>query len=117
MARDAGSAGSYRWLAAGVTALLFGLHPVHVESVAWVAERKDLLCAFFVFLSLLSYLSYTSSASRFGYVLSLLMFIAALMSKPMAVTLPLVLLLCDFYPLRRIRRPLAPVARHLPAAA
>ena len=106
--------GSYRWLAAGVTALLFGLHPVHVESVAWVAERKDLLCALFVFLSLLSYLSYISSASRFGYALSLLMFIAALMSKPMAVTLPFIMLLCDFYPLRRIQQPLAPAARLLP---
>jgi len=106
--------GSYRRFAAGITALLFGLHPVHVESVAWVAERKDLLCAFFVFLSLLSYLSYAASASKVRYTLAFLFFIAALMSKPMAVTLPIMLLLCDFYPLRRIQQPLAPVARHLP---
>ena len=107
-------AGSYRWLAAGVTALLFGLHPVHVESVAWVAERKDLLCAFFVLLSLMSYLSYAASTSKVRYALAFLFFMAALMSKPMAVTLPLVLLLCDLYPLRRMGGPLSPVSRHLP---
>ena len=104
----------YRWIAAGITALLFGLHPVHVESVAWVAERKDLLCAFFVFLSLFSYFSYTASASKIRYALTLLFFIAALMSKPMAVTLPLVLLLCDLYPLKRIRGPLSLKAQVLP---
>jgi tetratricopeptide (TPR) repeat protein len=102
-------------IAAGVTALLFGLHPVHVESVAWVAERKDLLCAFFVLLSVLAYCSYAVSASKSRYLLSLLCGIAALMSKPMAVTLPLILLLGDLYPLRRIALPVFPLSRHMPA--
>jgi tetratricopeptide (TPR) repeat protein len=102
-------------IAAVVTALLFGLHPVHVESVAWVAERKDLLCAFFVLLSVLAYCSDAASASRPRYLLSFLCGIAALMSKPMAVTLPLILLLCDLYPLRRIAFPVFPLARHKPA--
>jgi tetratricopeptide (TPR) repeat protein len=90
---------------AGITALLFGLHPLRVESVAWIAERKDLLCAFFFFLTLLCYISYRYSASKKNrwrwFILSLLLFFMALMSKPMAVTLPFTLLLLDFYPLRR----------------
>jgi len=109
-----GMDGGHRMIAAGITALLFGLHPVHVESVAWVAERKDLLCAFFVLLSMLAYFSYTSSASKVSYLFSFLCFIAALMSKPMAVTLPLILLLCDLYPLRRIDLPVSTVARQVP---
>jgi tetratricopeptide (TPR) repeat protein len=95
-------------IVASVTALLFGLHPLHVESVAWVAERKDLLCAFFFLLTLLSYLSYTSSAVNrhrwIRYVFCLLLFALALMSKSMAVTLPVTLLLIDIYPLRRVSR-------------
>jgi fumarate reductase subunit C len=93
-------------MVASVTALLFGLHPLHVESVAWVAERKDLLCSLFAFLTLLSYLSYTSSMVTkhrcIWFALCLLLFIFALMSKPMAVTLPVTLLLLDLYPLKRI---------------
>ena len=93
-------------IVAGVTALLFGLHPLHVESVAWVAERKDLLCAAFVLLGMLSYLSYASSVVKrhqwIWFTACLLLFICALMSKPMAVTLPLILLLLDIYPLKRI---------------
>jgi tetratricopeptide (TPR) repeat protein len=93
-------------LAAGAAALLFGLHPLHVESVAWVAERKDLLCAFFVLLAVLCYLSFTSStfhkSRRLWYVLCLVSAIFSLLSKPMAVTLPLILLLIDVYPLKRI---------------
>ena len=88
-------------LIAGATAgLLFGLHPLHVESVAWVSERKDVLCALFFFLSLLSYMNYAktedaeelkSRSLNKAYLLSLIFFIFALLSKPMAVTLPLVL--------------------------
>ena len=93
-------------IGAGITALLFGVHPLHVESVAWVAERKDLLCALFFLLTLCSYLFYTSSAHtknrRFWFTACLALTSAALMAKPMAVTLPLVLLLLDIYPLRRI---------------
>lgn len=86
---------SSQLLVAGtVTSLFFALHPIHVESVAWVAERKDLLCAFFFLLSLLSYLSYTSCAPqqrKTQFTLTLVFFILALMSKPMAVSLPLIL--------------------------
>jgi tetratricopeptide (TPR) repeat protein len=103
-------------ITAGVTGLLFGLHPLHVESVAWVAERKDLLCALFFLLSIERYMRYVASADdrptghallgRFvtnNYLLSLGFFILALMSKPMAVSLPAVLLILDWYPFRRLR--------------
>ena len=93
---------------AAVTGLLFGIHPLHVESVAWIAERKDLLCAFFVLLSIFSYITFTSSVTTkqrwMWFSICLFLFICALMSKPMAVTLPMVLLLLDFYPLRRFGR-------------
>ena len=102
-------------ITAGVTGLLFGLHPVHVESVAWIAERKDLLCALFFLLSIAWYVKYATALgsgpvdhpvrSRFvrkEYLLSLCFFMLALMSKPMAVSLPVVLLLLDWYPLRRL---------------
>jgi len=86
-----------------VPALLFGLHPAHVESVAWISERKDVLCAFFFLLSVLSYISYSSSVKKGRwYFLSLMFFVLALMSKPMAVTLPIVLLILDFFPLERL---------------
>jgi Flp pilus assembly protein TadD len=121
------------WRSAMVAAL-FALHPLHVESVAWVAERKDVLSTFWVLLTLLAYHYYTEvqrqgpecgmqppaksntqqatldthHASRFTphvslfYVLSLFFFLFGLMSKPMIVTLPLLLLLLDYWPLRRI---------------
>jgi lipoprotein NlpI len=100
----------------GVTGLLFGLHPLHVESVAWVAERKDILCALFFLLSIIMYTKYVSNVHRetaqnhssprlFNkyYALALGFFILALLSKPMAVTLPFVLLILDWYPFKRIR--------------
>lgn len=100
----------------GVTGLLFGLHPLHVESVVWVAERKDLLCALFVLLSVTLYTKYVNSinnepaeeksALRFfnkQYFFALIFFILALLSKPMAVTLPFVLLILDWYPFERIQ--------------
>lgn len=88
-----------RLLLAGVyapfaVALLFGIHPAHVESVAWAAERKDVLYAFFYLASFILYLLRTGRA--WAYPLSLLLFLCALLSKPMAVTLPLVLLLADY---------------------
>ncbi len=89
---------------AGFTAaLLFALHPLHVESVAWVSERKDVLYAFFFLLSVLSYMKYADTGRDKGqyYLLSLALFALSLMSKPMAITLPLVLLILDFYPLGR----------------
>jgi hypothetical protein len=120
------------WKSAFVAAL-FAVHPLHVESVAWVAERKDVLSTFFGFLSLLAYAKYVSAsnpnlnlnlhadsnppppgsasapnASRFHlpspifYLLSLFFLALGLMSKPMLVTWPFVMLLLDFWPLRRL---------------
>jgi tetratricopeptide (TPR) repeat protein len=85
-----------------VPALLFGIHPIHVESVAWVSERKDVLCGLFFMASILFYLRYAQKGKALCYVLSLVVFALAIMSKSMAVTLPAVLLLLDFYPLRRL---------------
>ncbi len=98
---------------AAVAGLLFGIHPIHVESVGWVSERKDVLSAFFFLLSLLAYLRYAKSVQsnevpddlpfyrKKSYLAALGFFILALMSKPMAVSLPIVLLILDWYPLRR----------------
>jgi protein O-mannosyl-transferase len=94
-----------------LVAALFAWHPLHVESVAWVSERKDVLSTFFFLLTLFSYFRYVKEreisppvpnhALRF-YLLSLLLFILALASKQMVITLPCVLLLLDFWPLQRI---------------
>ena len=84
-------------------AALFAVHPVHVESVAWVSERKDLLFAFFWLLTMGSYCYYIRRPGLSRYCLVILFFIAGLMSKPMIVTLPFVLLLLDYWPLRRLR--------------
>jgi len=86
------------------TALVFGLHPLRVESVAWVSERRDLLCAFFLLLAVLAYLRGVAHGRLIGsgwWALSLAAFTAALLSKASAMTLPLTLLLLDSYPLRR----------------
>lgn len=85
-----------------LVAALFALHPLHIESVAWISERKDVLCAFFWLLTMLSYVKYSRSFSNFWYVTALFCFILGLMSKPMIVTLPFVLILFDFWPLGRI---------------
>lgn len=82
-------------------ALLFAIHPLHVESVAWVAERKDLLSGLFFLLSLLVWESYTRKQTIIRYVCTLLLFTLGLMSKPMLVTLPFILLLLDWWPLGR----------------
>jgi tetratricopeptide (TPR) repeat protein len=82
-------------------ATLFALHPLHVESVAWIAERKDVLSTFFCFLALLSYAHYCQKKNRQQYLLSLFFFICALMAKPMVVTLPFVFLILDYWPLKR----------------
>ena len=111
----------FLWRSAAVAAL-FGLHPLHVESVAWVAERKDVLSTFFMLLSLMAYTRYAglfkghNSKSKAGiYCLSVVWFALGLMSKPMVVTLPFVLLLLDYWPLQRF--PVSgfsfPVWRHL----
>ncbi len=84
-----------------LVAALFAWHPLRVESVAWVAERKDLLCVFFWLLSLLAYHRYTLKPVFRRYLLLFLCAALALMSKPMAVTLPFLLLVLDFWPLNR----------------
>jgi tetratricopeptide (TPR) repeat protein len=89
------------WRSALVAAL-FAIHPLHVESVAWVAERKDLLCAFFFLLTLHAYLRYTRRMQWRNLLPATLLFALSLLSKPMAVSLPLVLLLLDWWPLRRV---------------
>jgi Flp pilus assembly protein TadD len=104
------------WRSAFVAAL-FAWHPLHVESVAWAAERKDVLSAFFWMLALIAYTRYVrkseirnpksevrNQSSKVFYGLSLLAFACGLMSKPMVVTLPFVLLLLDFWPLNRFSR-------------
>ncbi|HXE98651.1 MAG TPA: tetratricopeptide repeat protein [Dongiaceae bacterium] len=91
-----------RWQSSFVAAL-FALHPLHVESVAWVAERKDVLSAFFWFLTLLLYSEYATRQKRLFYILTLFSFMLGLMSKPMLVTLPLVMLMMDYWPLGRFR--------------
>jgi tetratricopeptide (TPR) repeat protein len=85
-------------------AFLFALHPLHVESVAWVAERKDVLCALFWFLALWLYARYAEQPGAGRYLLVLVAFCLGLMAKPMIVTLPFVLLLLDVWPLRRANR-------------
>src|ERR1039458_8030146 len=110
------------WRSAFVAAF-FALHPLHVESVAWVCERKDVLSTFFGLLSLGAYVRYVQSKvqspksevggpwsffhlpSSIFYLLSLALFACSLMSKPMLVTLPCVLLLLDYWPLRRVQFP------------
>jgi Flp pilus assembly protein TadD len=83
-------------------AALFAIHPLHVESVAWVAERKDVLSTFFLMLSLVAYSWYAESPGPGRYLAALLLYLFGLMAKPMLVTLPVVLLLFDIWPLRRI---------------
>ncbi len=94
----------YAALTAGaVAALLFGLHPLHVESVTWISERKDVLSAFFFLLSVLSYLAFATGLRKsLYYSASLGFFFLALLSKPMVVTLPVVLLILDYCPLERL---------------
>ena len=99
-----------RWRSALVAAL-FAWHPLHVESVAWVSERKDVLSAFFFMLTLLAYSKYAQAlcvhevrSTKHGarwYALTLVLFALGLMAKPMLVTVPFVLLLIDYWPLRR----------------
>jgi tetratricopeptide (TPR) repeat protein len=90
------------WRSALVAAL-FALHPLHVESVAWVAERKDVLSTFFWLLTMAAYASYVFRPGVIRYLLVLLAFGFGLMAKPMLVTLPCVLLLLDYWPLGRVR--------------
>jgi hypothetical protein len=90
------------WQSALVSAL-FALHPLHVESVAWVAERKDVVSAFFWLITMWAYVRYVKSPVFSRYLLVLVFFALGLMAKPMLVTLPFVLLLMDYWPLERLQ--------------
>ncbi|MEK9627592.1 MAG: tetratricopeptide repeat protein [Nitrospinota bacterium] len=87
----------------GFVAALFALHPLNVESIAWVAERKNVLSTFFCLLTLGAYSYYVCKPEVKRYLLVVLCFILGLMSKPMLVTLPFVLLLLDYWPLGRLK--------------
>ena len=88
--------GNNKFIAAFV-AIIFGIHPMHVESVAWVAERKDVLYTFFFLLSLIQYWKYLSKGKRSHFWICFVFFILSLLSKPAAIVLPLVLLLLDYW--------------------
>src|SRR6266403_410116 len=90
-----------RWKSATVAAL-FALHPLHVESVAWAAERKDTLATFFGLLSLRAYARYAEEISWKRYALVVLWLGLGLMAKPMLVTWPFLFLLLDYWPLQRL---------------
>ena len=92
------------WPSAFIAAL-FAWHPLHVESVAWVSERKDVLSTFFAVLALLSYVRFARENRRCNFWLAVSFFALGLMSKPMPVTLPFVMLLLDYWPLQRIQNP------------
>jgi len=90
------------WRSAFVAAL-FALHPLHVESVAWISERKDVLSTFFGLLSIAAYYCYVKKSSAKYYILVIVLLSLGLMAKPMLVTIPFVLLLLDFWPLKRFQ--------------
>jgi protein O-mannosyl-transferase len=112
------------WRSAFVAAI-FAIHPLRVESVAWVAERKDVLSGVCFMLTLLAYVYYTRAPSLRRYLGVALVFVLGLMSKPMLVTLPLVLLVLDYWPLSRIggqrsgtgRQLIMPVVEKIPLIA
>ena len=85
-----------------LVAALFGLHPLHVESVAWIAERKDVLSATFALLATSAYVAYTRRPNMRRFLLATVLFAMGLISKPMIVTLPMVWLLMDYWPLKRL---------------
>ncbi|HAO92992.1 MAG: hypothetical protein A2X99_06960 [Deltaproteobacteria bacterium GWB2_55_19] len=99
-----------------MAALLFAVHPINVENVAWVSERKTLLTAFFSFLSILSYLSFRDNGRPLHYAFSFVFFLLALLSKPLTVTLPLALVSYEFFIKKERRGWLKPVPLFLLSA-
>src|SRR6202022_1128156 len=98
------------WRSAFVAAI-FAIHPLHVESVAWIAERKDVLSAVFFMLQIDAYIRFARRPSVIRYAILLIFFALGLMSKPMLVTVPLVLLLLDYWPLQRSRNARSTIPR------
>ncbi len=94
------------WSSAFVAAV-FAIHPLHVESVAWISERKDVLSGLFFVLTLLAYLYYTRKPTIGRYLTVSILFACGLMAKPMLVTVPIILLLLDYWPLKRLSGPSA----------
>ena len=92
--------GAY-WRSAFIAAV-FAVHPLHVESVAWISERKDVLSTFFALIAILAYVSYVRRPGLARYAAVLVVYALALLSKPMVVTLPVLLLLLDVWPLERV---------------
>ena len=90
--------------AATFTALLFGIHPMHVESVAWVTERKDVLYAFFYMMALCGYLRYLEKKKVGSYVLTIVFGVLSVLAKPMALSLPLIMFVCDWVKGRKFER-------------
>jgi len=90
-------------LQSAFVAALFALHPLHVETVAWIADRKDVLSTFFWMLTMLAYFYYSKSPGIYRYLLTLLFFALGMMAKSMVVTLPVIFLLMDYWPLRRFQ--------------
>jgi Flp pilus assembly protein TadD len=103
-----GAVGRSAWVAG-----MFALHPLHVESVAWVSQRKDVLSTLFWLLATLAYVRYARRPSFARYLLVAVLFVLGLLAKPMLVTLPITLLLLDFWPLARFERQRGRVDRGL----
>ncbi|HSZ62057.1 MAG TPA: tetratricopeptide repeat protein [Terriglobales bacterium] len=96
-----------------MVAALFAVHPLNVESVAWIAERKNVLCMFFLLLAIAAYGWYVRSPGIPRYLAVAVLFTLSLMAKPMSITLPLLLLLLDYWPLRRLREKCQPARSHV----
>jgi Flp pilus assembly protein TadD len=90
--------------AAVIAGLIFGVHPAGVECIGWLAERKALLACFFSLLSLIAYLRFAGRKNKTAYILCVVFFILALLSKPTSVPLPIVMILLDYWPLKRFSR-------------
>lgn len=91
--------------ASALTAILFAIHPLHVESVTWISERKDVLYSMFFLLCLIFYINHrNNNNSKRWLIASIIMFLCSLMSKPMSVTVPLLLVIIDVYPLNLLKR-------------
>jgi Flp pilus assembly protein TadD len=103
-----------RFWASGFTAAVFAIHPLRVESVAWIAERKDVLSAVFFMLTLMAYARYVGQPSLRRYATMSMLFVCGLMCKPMLVTTPFVLLLLDYWPLKRITNGMSAILEKLP---
>jgi len=92
-------------LSSFIIAILFGIHPLHVESVAWISERKDVLCCLFFLAGLINYIYYKKREKKLFYIISLIAFILSLMSKTMSITLPLILVIIERFFHNKTRNP------------